>query len=118
MVNGLVSLSVTDAQGLIIFSHEADLRQPKAGKIWWKLELPYLPVKPGKYIVACTISDDQRPVAFLRATPELTVLADPRSAAGWPNSKTFDQAAPGWTPRGRCQREQELSCAELLFNSL
>jgi ABC-type polysaccharide/polyol phosphate transport system ATPase subunit len=79
VVNGLVSLSVTDAQGLIIFSHEADLRQPKAGKIWWKLELPYLPVKPGKYIVACTISDDQRPVAFLRATPELTVLADPRS---------------------------------------
>jgi hypothetical protein len=40
------------------------------------LELPWLPVKPGEYIVSCTISDGSHPVALLRATPKLTILED------------------------------------------
>jgi lipopolysaccharide transport system ATP-binding protein len=74
--DGVVSVSIADAQGLILFSHEGDLRQTKAGNILLTLELPFLPLKPGEYIVTCTISDDKHPVAFLRATPELTVLED------------------------------------------
>jgi lipopolysaccharide transport system ATP-binding protein len=73
---GLISVSIADAQGLILFTHEGDLRQTKAGTILLTLELPFLPLKPGEYIVTCTISDDKHPVAFLRATPELTVLED------------------------------------------
>jgi hypothetical protein len=50
------------------------VRQEKAGKRWLGLELPFLPIKPGEYILSCTISDGIHPLAFLRATPELTVL--------------------------------------------
>jgi hypothetical protein len=52
------------------------VRQEKAGKIWLGLELPFLPIKPGEYILSCTISDGIHPLAFLRATPELTVLEE------------------------------------------
>ena len=41
-----------------------------------RLELPLLPLNPGEYILSCTISDGIHPLAFLRATPELTVLAE------------------------------------------
>jgi hypothetical protein len=44
--------------------------------IWLGLELPVLPLNPGEYILTCTISDGIHPLAFLRATPELTVLAE------------------------------------------
>src|SRR5271166_6662010 len=74
--DGLISVSVADAQGLILVTHEGNLRQTKAGKISLTLELPFLPLKPGEYIVTCTISDRKHPVAFLRATPELTVIED------------------------------------------
>ncbi|HTD14705.1 MAG TPA: polysaccharide ABC transporter ATP-binding protein [Chthoniobacterales bacterium] len=74
--NGLISVSLADAQGLVLFTHEDDLRQTKPGNILLTLELPFLPLKPGEYIVTCTISDVKHPVAFLRATPELTVLED------------------------------------------
>jgi lipopolysaccharide transport system ATP-binding protein len=74
--NGLISVSIADAQGLILFTQEEDLRQAKAGKLLLTLELPFLPLKPGEYIFTCTISDRKHPVAFLRATPELTVLQD------------------------------------------
>ena len=77
--NGLVSVSVADVQGLILFTQEGDLRQIKAGKISLTLELPFLPLKPGEYIVTCTISDRKHPVAFLRATPELRVLEEKSS---------------------------------------
>jgi lipopolysaccharide transport system ATP-binding protein len=74
--NGLISVSIADAQGLILFTQESDLRQTKPGKFLLTLELPFLPLKPGEYILTCTISDRVHPVAFLRATPELTVLQD------------------------------------------
>jgi lipopolysaccharide transport system ATP-binding protein len=74
--NGRVSVSIADAQGLILFTHEGDLRQTQPGSISLTLELPFLPLKPGEYIITCTISDRRHPVAFLRAAPELTVLED------------------------------------------
>jgi hypothetical protein len=40
------------------------------------LELPFLPLNPGEYILSCTISDGIHPLALLRATPEQTVLEE------------------------------------------
>jgi ABC-type methionine transport system ATPase subunit len=73
---GRISISVADAQGLILFTQQGELGQITCGKFWATLELPFLPVKPGEYILTCTISEGEHPVAFLRATPELTVLQD------------------------------------------
>ena len=74
--NGKITVSLTDAQGLLLCSQHGALRQVKAGQIWLGLELPLLPLNPGEYILSCTISDGIHPLAFLRATPELTVLAE------------------------------------------
>jgi lipopolysaccharide transport system ATP-binding protein len=74
--NGKITVSLTDAQGLLLCSQIAPLRQQKPGRIWLGLELPLLPLNPGEYILSCTISDGVHPVAFLRATPELTVLEE------------------------------------------
>ena len=74
--HGKISVSVADAQGLILFTQQGELGQITRGKFWATLELPFLPLKPGEYIVTCTISEADHPVAFLRATPELTVLKD------------------------------------------
>jgi lipopolysaccharide transport system ATP-binding protein len=74
--HGRISVSVADAQGLILFTQQDDLGQITCGKFWATLELPFLPLKPGEYIVSCTISEADHPVVFLRATPELTVLKD------------------------------------------
>jgi lipopolysaccharide transport system ATP-binding protein len=74
--NGKLTVSLTDAQGLLLCSQNGALRQEKAGKMWLGLELPFLPIKPGEYILSCTISDGIHPLAFLRATPELTVLEE------------------------------------------
>jgi lipopolysaccharide transport system ATP-binding protein len=69
-----ISVSIADAQGLILLTQDSRLQQTKAGKISLILELPILPLKPGEYIVSCAISNGDHPVAFLRATPELTIL--------------------------------------------
>jgi lipopolysaccharide transport system ATP-binding protein len=74
--NGKITVSLTDAQGLLLCSQNGALRQVKVGKIWLGLELPLLPLNPGEYILSCTISDGIHPLAFLRATPELTVLEE------------------------------------------
>ena len=74
--NGKIAVSVADAQGLVLFTQEGKLRQKRAGKLILALELPWLPLRPGEYIVSCTVSDENRPIAFLRATPELTVLEE------------------------------------------
>jgi lipopolysaccharide transport system ATP-binding protein len=71
-----IAVSLADAQGLILFTQDGELRKTKPGKVSLILELPLLPLKPGEYIISCTISDGGHPVAFLRATPELTVLED------------------------------------------
>jgi lipopolysaccharide transport system ATP-binding protein len=76
IANGKLSVSVADVQGVLLFAQEGAFPQKKAGKMAFLLELPWFPVKPGEYIVSCTISDGRRAIAFLRATPELTVLED------------------------------------------
>jgi lipopolysaccharide transport system ATP-binding protein len=72
--NSKISVSITDAQGLVLLTEEGPLQRAKAGKISLILEVPLLPLKPGDYIVSCAISDRDHTVAFLRAVPELTVL--------------------------------------------
>jgi lipopolysaccharide transport system ATP-binding protein len=74
MPNGKVTISIADVQGLVLSTHQGDLRQTRTGKVLVVLELQSLPVNPGEYIVSCTISGGNHPSAFLRATPELTVL--------------------------------------------
>ena len=74
--NGKITVSLTDAQGLLLCSQNGALRQVKVGQISLGLELPLLPLNPGEYILSCTISDGIHPLAFLRATPELTVLEE------------------------------------------
>jgi lipopolysaccharide transport system ATP-binding protein len=74
-----ISASIADAQGLILFTQSGELRRTKAGKILLVLELPLLPLKPGEYIVSCTITDGDHQLASLRAIPELTVLDRPNS---------------------------------------
>jgi lipopolysaccharide transport system ATP-binding protein len=74
--HGRISVSVADAQGLILFTHQDELGRITRGRFWATLELPFLPLKPGEYIVSCTIFEADHPVAFLRATPELAVLDD------------------------------------------
>jgi lipopolysaccharide transport system ATP-binding protein len=74
--NGKIAVSLSDVQGLVLCTHTGELRQKNAGKIWLGLELPLLPLKPGEYILSCTLSDGIHPLAFLRATPELTVLEE------------------------------------------
>jgi lipopolysaccharide transport system ATP-binding protein len=76
LANGEISISVAEAQGFIIFSHKEALCHIGPGKISATLELPFLPVKPGEYILTCTIYEAGHPAAILRATPELTVVPD------------------------------------------
>jgi len=76
VANAQIALSVTDAEGLVLFTEEADFQRLVAGRSVLVLELPLLPVKPGEYIITCTISERHHPVAFLRATPELTVTEE------------------------------------------
>jgi lipopolysaccharide transport system ATP-binding protein len=78
--NGKITVSLADVQGLVLYTHAVELRQQSAGKIRVGLELPLLPLKPGEYILSCTISDGIHPVAFLRATPELTVQEEENAA--------------------------------------
>jgi lipopolysaccharide transport system ATP-binding protein len=74
--HGKISVSVADAQGLILFTQQDELGIITSGKFLATLELPFLPLKPGEYIVSCTITEAEHPIAFLRAIPELTVLKD------------------------------------------
>ena len=74
-----ISVSIADAQGLILLTQDCALQETKAGKISLILELPLLPLRPGDYIVSCALSDGEHTVAFLRATPELTVLDEKNS---------------------------------------
>jgi ABC-type glutathione transport system ATPase component len=76
IASGTIVVSVTDVQGLVLFSQNGKLQQQPAGRLKMLLELPWLPVRPGDYIISCTISDEHHPIAFLRATPELTVRED------------------------------------------
>jgi ABC-type polysaccharide/polyol phosphate transport system ATPase subunit len=74
--DGKIAISLANIQGLILYANSSQLRQKNAGTICVRLELPLLPINPGQYILSCTISDGIRPLAFLRAAPELTVLEE------------------------------------------
>jgi lipopolysaccharide transport system ATP-binding protein len=74
--SGKIAVSLADVQGLVLCTHAGELQQLNAGTICVGLELPLLPVKPGEYILSCTISNGVHPLAFLRGTPELTVLEE------------------------------------------
>jgi len=74
--DGKIAISLTGIQGLVLCTHSSELRQKEAGRIWVGLELPLLPVNPGQYTLSCTISNGSHALAFLRATPELTVLEE------------------------------------------
>src|SRR3984893_14647418 len=76
LTNGKISVSIADAQGFILFTHQETLCEMNSRKISATLELAFLPVKPGEYILTCTIYEAGHPVAILRATPELTVVED------------------------------------------
>jgi hypothetical protein len=71
-----ISVSIVDSQGLVLLTQDSMLEQTKAGKISLILELPILPLKPGDYIVSCTISEGDHQIASLRAIPELTVVEE------------------------------------------
>src|SRR5260370_32595364 len=73
---GKIAISLADAQGPVLCTHSSELRQKNAGLISGGLELPLLPIKPGEYILSCTISNGVHPLAFLRAAPELTGLEE------------------------------------------
>jgi lipopolysaccharide transport system ATP-binding protein len=77
--HGKIAISLANIQGLVLCTHSSELRQKNFGTICVGLELPLLPINPGQYILSCTISNGIRPLAFLRAAPELTVLEE-RSA--------------------------------------
>ena len=77
--NGKIAVSLADIQGLVLCTYSGQLQQSKSGKISLMLELPLLPLKPGEYILNCAISDGTHSIAFLRATPELTILEEPDS---------------------------------------
>jgi lipopolysaccharide transport system ATP-binding protein len=72
--NAKVAVSVADAQGLVIFTQDGGFDRMSAGRFVLILELPFFPVRPGQYILSCMVSERDHPLAFLRATPELTVL--------------------------------------------
>jgi lipopolysaccharide transport system ATP-binding protein len=74
--DGKIAISLTGIQGLVLCTHSSELRQKDAGRIWVGLELPLLPVNPGQYTLSCTISNGSHALAFLRASPELTVLEE------------------------------------------
>ena len=63
----------------MLCTYSGELRHSKPGEISLGLELPLLPLRPGEYILTCAISDGTHTNAFLRATPELTILEEPDS---------------------------------------
>jgi lipopolysaccharide transport system ATP-binding protein len=74
--DGKITISLSNVQGLVLYSNSSALQRKNAGTIYVGLELPFLPINPGRYILSCTISDGIHPLVFLRAAPELTVLEE------------------------------------------
>lgn len=77
---GSVSIAIADFQGLTFFTQQERICLVQSGRLVLLLELPFLPLKPGEYNINCTVSDSHHPIAFLRGTPELSILeaGDPR----------------------------------------
>jgi lipopolysaccharide transport system ATP-binding protein len=73
---GSVSISLADFQGMTLLTEKEHFGQASSGPFFVALELGSLPIKPSEYILTCTISEGEHPIAFLRATPELTILPE------------------------------------------
>jgi len=73
---GLLGISFTNAQGLVLFSRHLLLQESQPSKIMVVLTLPSLPLSPGSYSISCTISNGNGPSAVIRGTPELTVTTE------------------------------------------
>ncbi|HEY0793697.1 MAG TPA: ABC transporter ATP-binding protein [Chthoniobacterales bacterium] len=67
------SISIADVQGLTLFLHETVMPATEPGHVTLTLDLPFLPLKPGDYILTCSLSDGAHAIAVLRATPELNL---------------------------------------------
>jgi lipopolysaccharide transport system ATP-binding protein len=80
IAGGSVSISIADFQGLTFFTQQEPIGEIQPGQLVLLLDLPFLPLKPGEYVINCTISANDHPIAFLRGTPELTILeaGDPK----------------------------------------
>src|SRR6266404_6194920 len=76
VADGSVSVSLADFQGLTLFTQQQHIGPIRLGKLLLVLELPWLPFRPGEYMINCTISENDHPVAFPRGTPELSVLEE------------------------------------------
>jgi lipopolysaccharide transport system ATP-binding protein len=74
--DGKIAISLAGIHGLVLCTHSSELRQKNAGTICVRLELPFLPLNPGQYILSCTIANGVHPLVFLRAAPELTILEE------------------------------------------
>ena len=74
IAEGSVSIAIADFQGLTLFTQQERICQVQSGHVALLLELPLLSLKPGEDVINCTISENDHPIAFLRGTPELTIL--------------------------------------------
>jgi ABC-type polysaccharide/polyol phosphate transport system ATPase subunit len=76
IAEGSVSIAIADFHGLTFFTQQERIGQVQSGRLVLLLELPFLPLKPSKYNINCTVSDSHHPIAFLRGTPELSILEE------------------------------------------
>jgi len=73
---GQLGISFTNAQGLVLFTRYLPLQESRPGKIMVVLTLPSLPLSPGSYSIACTISNGSGSSEVIRGTPELKITAE------------------------------------------
>jgi lipopolysaccharide transport system ATP-binding protein len=73
---GQLGISFTNPQGLVLFTRYLPLQESRPGKIMVVLTLPSLPLSPGSYSIACTISNGSGSSEVIRGTPELKITAE------------------------------------------
>lgn len=73
---GQLGISFTNPQGLVLFTRYLKLQESRPGKIMVVLTLPSLPLSPGSYSIACTISNGSGSSEVIRGMPELKITAE------------------------------------------
>ena len=73
---GQLGISFTNPQGLVLFSRYLPFQEPEPRRIIVVLTLPSVPLSPGAYSIACTISDQNGSSEVIRGTPELRITAE------------------------------------------
>jgi ABC-type polysaccharide/polyol phosphate transport system ATPase subunit len=71
-----LGISFTNSQGLVLFSRHLPLQEHEPGRIIVVLTLPSLPLSPGSYSIACTISNEKGLSEVIRGTPDLRITAE------------------------------------------